>query len=283
MSSQPYSLDVLTQQLTSLNGFEYVATGGQKTVYAANHQEHGRVALKLLIPSSSPERFDREIASVNAIGNGRVPQVYESGRLIEPYHDHLWLIEQWVDGVSLKDKLAQGPISNALILQIAFDMLTVLVEAEAHQIVHRDIKPDNILIAPDESSCWLVDFGIARHLGRTSLTAGFMPHTLGYAPLEQLNCLKSEIDSRSDLFSLGVTLYECIEGVNPYTSGVTSVDEVIHRMNTVICPEISRLVDNKGDLKNLITSMTRQKRMHRISTAAEAYGWMREIFDMGAV
>ncbi len=80
-----------------------------------------------------------------------------------------------------------------------------------------------------------------------------------------------------------MTLYECIQGVNPYTSGVTSVDEVIHRMNTVICPEISRLVDNKGDLKNLITSMTRQKRMHRISTAAEAYGWMREIFDMGAV
>ncbi|MDO9365707.1 MAG: serine/threonine-protein kinase [Methylotenera sp.] len=283
MSSQPYSLDVLTQQLTSLNGFEYVATGGQKTVYAANHQQHGRVALKLLIPSSSPERFDREIASVNAIGNGRVPQVYESGRLTEPYHDHLWLIEQWVDGVSLKDKLAQGPISNALILQIAFDMLAVLVEAEAHQIVHRDIKPDNILIAPDESICWLVDFGIARHLGRTSLTAGFMPHTLGYAPLEQLNCLKAEIDTRSDLFSLGVTLYECIEGVNPYTHGVTSADEVIHRMNTVICPEISRQVDNKDDLKDLITSMTRQKRIHRISTAAEAYEWMREIFDLGAV
>lgn len=283
MPSQPYSLEVLTQQLTSLNGFQYVATGGQKTVYSANHHRHGQVALKLLTPSSSPERFDREIASVNAIANGRVPQVYESGMLIDPYHDHLWLIEQWVDGVSLKEKLAQGPISNSLILQIAFDILSVLVEAEAHKIVHRDIKPDNILITPDESSCWLVDFGIARHLGRTSLTAGFMPHTLGYAPLEQLNCLKSEIDTRSDLFSLGVTLYECIEGVNPYTHGVTSADEVIHRMNTVICPEISRQVDNKGDLKYLITSMTRQKRIHRISTAAEAYEWMREIFDLGAV
>jgi serine/threonine-protein kinase len=110
-----------------------------------------------------------------------------------------------------------------------------------------------------------------------------MPHTLGYAPLEQLNCLKAEIDTRSDLFSLGVTLYECIEGVNPYTSGATSADEVIHRMDTVICPEVSRQVDNKGDLKDLITAMTRQKRMHRISTAAEAYEWMREINDLGAV
>ncbi len=93
MSSHPYNLDVLSQQLTSLNGFQYVATGGQKTVYAANHLQHGKVALKLLIPNSSSERFDREIASVNAIGNGRVPQVYESGKLADPYHDHLWLIE----------------------------------------------------------------------------------------------------------------------------------------------------------------------------------------------
>lgn len=283
MSSHSYNLDVLTQQLTNLNGFQYIATGGQKTVYVANHNQHGRVALKILLPNSSPGRFDREIASVNAIKNGRVPQVYESGRLADPYHDHLWLIEQWVDGVSLRDRLAQGVISNKLILQIAFDILNVLVEAETLKIVHRDINPNNILIATDESCCWLVDFGIARHLDLTSLTAGLMPHTLGYAPLEQLNCLKSDIDARTDLFSLGVTLYECVEGINPYTNGVNSAEEVIHRMSTIICPDVSRQVDNKGDLKNLISAMTRHKRTQRIATAADACQWIHEIYDLGAV
>ena len=283
MSSQPYSLNVLTQQLTGLSGFEYITSGGQKSVYSAIHSHHGKVALKLLIPSSSAERFDREIASVNIIANGRVPQIYESGTLVDPYHGHLWLIEQWIEGISLKDKLANGPISNSLVLQIAFDILTVLVAAEANQIVHRDIKPDNILIAPEESNCWLVDFGIARLLGRTSLTVGVMPHTLGYAPLEQLNSLKSEIDTRSDLFSLGVTLYESIEGVNPYIDGANTVDEVIRRMGSINFPEILRQVDNKGDLKNLITAMTRQKKIHRISTAAEAHEWISEIVALGAI
>ena len=128
-----------------------------------------------------------------------------------------------------------------------------------------------------------MDFGIARLLGRTSLTVGVMPHTLGYASLEQLNSLKSEIDTRSDLFSLGVTLYESIEGVNPYIDGANTVDEVIRRMGSINFPEILRQVDNKGDLKNLITAMTRQKKIHRISTAAEAHEWISEIVALGAI
>lgn len=209
--------------------------------------------------------------------------VYAVGELTDPYQGHPWLIEQWVEGQSLRELLNQGALSNALILQLASDMLATLVEAEKHKIVHRDIKPENIIVAPDGSCCWLVDFGIARHLDRTSITVNTMPHTLGYAPIEQLQGLKTDIDGRSDLFSLGVTLFECIEGVNPYIHQAQDANEVITRVANTKLPLVARKVDNKNELKDLIEAMTMPKRVHRIANASEAHEWVTEISQAGVV
>lgn len=282
MPHSPYPLDVLAQQFPHLTNLTYIASGGQKAVYAAHHQTLGKIALKILTLGASTERFDREIAAVQQLPGDHVPVVFEHGQLPAPQQNHLWLTEQWIDGVSLRERLQSGKISNSLVIQIGLDVLKVLVEAESHKIVHRDIKPENIIIAPDEARIWLIDFGIARHLDKTSLTAHFMPYTLGYAPLEQLNAHKHEIDSRSDLFSLGVTLFECVEGVNPFVVGATSNQEVYSRMENMVLPELSRQVDALGGLKDLIASMTRTQRNHRLGSAAEAYEWMKEIAATGA-
>ncbi len=283
MPNSPYSLDNLQAQLGDLSNISYVTSGGQKAVYDATHVKHGRVALKILPANCHIERLKREIESVQAINNGKVAMVYEVGLLVDPYPGHPWLIEQWIEGPSLREKLNQGTISDALVLKLASDILTTLVEAEKNKIVHRDIKPENIIVSPDESCCWLVDFGIARHLDRTALTNDVMPHTLGYAPIEQLKGITTEIDTRSDLFSLGVTLHECIEGINPYTHKAQSPDEVIQRVMNLTLPPVTRTVDKSNQLKDLITSMVMPKRVHRIRTATEAHEWMNEITQAGTV
>lgn len=277
MSHTPYALEFLAQHYPNLSNITYITSGGQKAVYAAMHQAFGKIALKILTPGASNERFEREIAAVQAIPEQHIPVIYEHGQLAPPHSDHLWLIEQWIDGISLRERLNSGPLSNSLILKIGLDVLEVLAMAERNQIVHRDIKPENILIANDESEAWLIDFGIARHLDRTTLTAAFMPYTLSYAPIEQLHAHKHEIDSRSDLFSLGVTLYECIEGMNPFIDGATTNQEVFERMLSMTVPDISRRVDARGECKELIAAMTRMQRNHRIGSAAEALEWMKEI------
>lgn len=285
MSQQPspYPLDVLAQQFPDLQNISYITSGGQKAVYAADHQHHGKIALKILAPGADAERFVREVAAVQSLPSQYVPQVHAHGQLADPHPQHHWLYEEWIEGITLRDKLKAGPVSNALALKIGLDVLMVLADAEQHHIVHRDIKPENIIISHDESRVWLIDFGIARHLDRTSLTAHFMPCSIGYSPIEQMDAHRHEIDSRSDLFSLGVTLYECVEGSNPFIQGATSNQEVYDRISKVPLPKLSRQVDVGGQLDGFISTMTQTQRNHRVGSAAEALAWMTEITVGGAV
>jgi serine/threonine protein kinase len=104
------------------------------------------------------------------------------------------------------------------VLRLGLHVLEALERAETVQIVHRDVKPDNIM-CDGEGNFWLLDFGIARHLELSSLTPTASPFgkmTLGYAPPEQCRNVKGDIDSRADLFALGVTLHECATGRNGF-------------------------------------------------------------------
>lgn len=283
MSGWPHPEAFLQQCFPALSQFKFVAKGGQKAVYSAMHPTAGQVALKILSPSDTPERFQREISAIQMIDAQQVPLIIEHGKMPEPYEGNFWMTEEWISGLTLREKIEQGPISNQLILKVATDILSVLIKAEHHRIVHRDIKPENIIIAPDESHCWLIDFGIARHLDRTSLTGLYMPCTIGYAPVEQLDVMKSHIDTRSDLFSLGVTLYECVEGVNPFIDGATSLGEIVDRIHNTQLPRISREIDVKGEFGNLLQTLTQTRRNHRLESAEEALKWMNDINIQGHV
>ena len=160
----------------------------------------------------------------------------------------------------------------------ADQILETLVAAGAVGVVHRDIKPANVII---DSACdaWLIDFGIARHLGLLSVTptSAFMgPHSPGYAPPEQFANSKLDIDSRADLFALGVTLYESLEGTNPYMAGAASVDEVLTRVASMDLPRVTARDGVSSGLADLIQSMTRRPLSQRPASAAEALEWLRE-------
>ncbi|HWG75506.1 MAG TPA: serine/threonine-protein kinase [Steroidobacteraceae bacterium] len=271
---------VLAAQFPDLTGITYVTGGGQKSVYKANHATHGAVALKVFSDFADPQRTQREVEAVRSTACPHVPLIYAMGLFAGAPRPTFWLIEAWLEGDNLRTLLSGGPLDDGLVLLVARDVSYVLSEAEKQRIVHRDVKPENIFVDPARSKCWLLDFGIARHLELATLTvagAGHGPLSPGYAPPEQILNYKDRIDARADLFALGVTLYEALMGVNPFTQGTTDPNEALRRVMHSELPRPNRDVDAAGRFSDLVMVMTRSRRSLRPRTAAKAHGWIQEI------
>lgn len=274
----PFDPAFLSLQFPDLRDFVYVTAGGQKSVYSAAHSHYGKVALKIFPPSADVTRFERELDAVKGLACDAIPEIYSSGRFSTPHGECLWFVESWLDGESLRELLLSGPIHNAVVIRVAVSVLSVLKQAEAKRIVHRDVKPENIVVSKDGKRCWLLDFGIARHLERTTVTVGiFGPCTPGYSPPEQFRNIKDDIDARADLFALGVTLYECVEGVNPFREGTADPAEMCHRVESAPLPPVSCQIDRKNEFSDFVLALTRTKRTHRLPSAADASDWANEI------
>jgi eukaryotic-like serine/threonine-protein kinase len=158
-------------------------------------------------------------------------------------------------------------------------VLEALAAAEAVRIVHRDVKPDNIISDPG-GSFWLLDFGVARHPDLRSLTPTGLPFgkgTLGYCPPEQFRNIKPAIDGRADLFGLGVTLYECASGSNPFRAGARNDLEVLKRVERMALLPLRLSFGAGNEFRDLVDSMTQKRRDQRPASAAEALQWIQEI------
>jgi eukaryotic-like serine/threonine-protein kinase len=274
----------IVAQRPDLTRIAFVASGGQKAVYSAVHPDYGRVALKIFAPGTDVRRATREVEAVRALACREIPRICETFALATAAGPRLSLLEEWIDGESLRFHLQtlRQPMAPELILSVARDCLAALRLAESSGIVHRDVKPENILLrtAGARFECCLTDFGIARHRERSTLTASGGAHAMytpGYAPPEQFNNLRSSIDGRADLFALGVTLYECAEGTNPFRHNAADDGEVLRRVKNRPLPPVARPIDPAGQFADLVHAMTRPKRCHRLATVAEADEWIREI------
>jgi serine/threonine protein kinase len=269
----------LAAQFPDLSTFQMLAPSGQKQVFSAVHKTEGPVVFKVFKPGSNKERIKREIDSPLKVKSARVPKGAEIGTTKSPTGDIIWLREQKIDGDSLKDVLkARGTLDAATAIRVGLHVLEVLADAEKAEVVHRDIKPGNIIIAPD-GTAWVIDFGLARHRDMESVTASdaaLAPHTPGYAPVEQFDNRKADIDGRADLFAIGVTLYECVEGVNPFVKGTKGPHEARERVRTVKLPRIATK-GVPGQFIYLVEAMTRTKAEHRPARAADAFAWIKEI------
>jgi serine/threonine-protein kinase len=194
--------------------------GGMATVFLAHDLRHDRpVALKVVHPDLAatlgPERFRREIRTTARLQHPHILPVLDSGEAA----DQLWYTMPYVEGESLRDRLrreVQLPLDDAL--QIAREVADALAYAHGQGIVHRDIKPENILLS--RGHALVADFGIARALQAADaeqLTAtGVAVGTPAYMSPEQADG-RSNVDGRSDLYSLGCVLYEMLTGEVPYT------------------------------------------------------------------
>lgn len=191
-----------------------LARGGQKVVFEAKHKKFGDCVIKLYFQLNDPRSL-REIQIEKNLNLSMVPKIYDTGTVEYENVETLYITEEKISGLELRKLLNQG-MRFSLKDAVCFleQGLNFIASIEEQGIVHRDIKPENI-IRTDEGKIFFLDFGIARIIGADSLTrteALMGPHTPGYAAPEQFNNLKKEIDSRADIFSLGVVTYECITG-----------------------------------------------------------------------
>ncbi len=271
----------LSQQLPGLSSITKLPDGGQKWVFGATHVRDGDVVIKLIKPTTEMERVKREILAVSQISSTRVPKILEVGVINSvPWGgDLIWLREQRINGEDVHQIIARSALDKDEVLLLGLHMLEALSDANHARIVHRDVKPKNIMRC-NSGSYWLLDFGIARHLDLSSLTPTVAfggAGTVGYAPPEQFRNRKDDIDSRADLFALAVTLVECLSGQNPYLNGARDVPEVLRRIEQAPLAVPTVPWDSQGIFADLINAMGQCRVDCRPQDVSEAIAWMREI------
>ena len=191
--------------------------GATGVVYLANDPLLGRdVAIKLLSPALSGDRaatrrFEQEARAASALDHPRVVAVHEIGRTSD---DRLYIVMAYHVGTTLRDRIARGPLPVDEAARIAAEIGEGLAAAHAKGIVHRDVKPENVLLT--ERGARIVDFGIAKIAGQALTRTGAALGTAAYMSPEQTH--GTDVDGRTDLWSLGVVLYEMLAGVRPFPS-----------------------------------------------------------------
>jgi eukaryotic-like serine/threonine-protein kinase len=210
---------------TTLNG-RYrlearIGSGGMSTVYRATDETLQRhVAIKLMnreiaTDSDQLERFRREARAVAQLSHPHIVGVIDYGEDLDPAHPRPYIVFEYVEGETLKERIRRSgrlPITEAV--AYAIEIARALGTAHARHIVHRDVKPQNVLI-DEEGQAKVTDFGIARTLDEEGLTAdGRVLGTTDYVSPEQ--ALGRGVTGQSDLYSLGVVLYEMLTGEVPF-------------------------------------------------------------------
>jgi len=216
-----------------------LGTGGMANVYLAEDQELGRrVAIKILNDRHAGdeqfvERFRREAKNAAGLSHPNIVSIYDRGEAEGTYY----IAMEYLDGRSLKELIvARGPAPIPLAIDYARQILAALRFAHRNGVVHRDIKPHNIMVG-DEGRLKVTDFGIAR-AGTSQMTeVGSIIGTAQYLSPEQAK--GAPVDQTSDLYSLGIVLYELLTGTVPF-NGDTPVEIAMKHLSTVP-PEPSTL------------------------------------------
>lgn len=249
---------------------------GQKKVFLVEHNEYGKVMLKL-VEDDNNNRIKREIQILNENHFDNVPKVIKMDNFSTTDQNGLYILEEYIDGNTLRDILnTYEKLSLDETLKLAKDLLKIIVQMEDNKIVHRDIKPENI-IKNTNGDWYLIDFGIARALDLNSLTlteVAVGPHTPGYGAPELFQYSKTNIDSRADIFSLGVILFESATGNHPFLRGdELDLNEIWYQTATVTPNSIQIDGDIDMEFMDLIQTFMQKLITRRPSTAKKALEW----------
>jgi serine/threonine-protein kinase len=244
-----------------------LGTGGMANVYLAEDEELGRrVAIKVLDDRHTQdeqfvERFRREAKNAAALSHPNIVSIYDRGQSNGTYY----IAMEYLEGKTLKELLvSRGPTPIRVAVDYTRQILAALGFAHRHGIVHRDIKPHNVMIGPD-GRVKVTDFGIARS-GTSQMTeTGSIIGTAQYLSPEQAR--GAPVSPSSDLYSVGIALYEMLTGSVPFT-GDTPLEIAMKHLSTVPEPPSAKRPEVPRDL-DLIVLRALAKRPEERYTRAE--------------
>ncbi len=257
--------------------------GGMGVVYRAVHERLGRTAaLKVLSPELAQDeeyrvRFVRESQLAASLEHPNVLPVYDAGET----EDVLYLAMRYVDGSDLREVLRQeGSLTPERTLELIAQVASALDAAHEAGLVHRDVKPANILI-DRTGRVFLSDFGVAKRTGGTQLTrTGSFLGSVDYCSPEQIE--GKSLDGRADVYALGCVLYQCLTGQPPYERE-TEVAVIHAHLSepapavTTVRPDLPRSLDGV-----VVTAMAKHPEV-RFQTAGAIAGALRAALDTDTV
>ena len=275
-----------------------IGEGGMGAVYEARHLTTGRrVAVKLMLNESLTkgtgriERFVREARAAGAIESQHIAQVLDVGADAETGHP--FMVLEYLEGSDLQQLIERlGPLRPSLAMKIIAQACVGLSKAHAAGIIHRDIKPANLFVARRDSGevvVKLLDFGVAKisvddvgASGNTSLTrTGTMLGSPQYMSPEQGRGEKT-IDSRADVWSLGIVLHEALTGRSPL-GHVESLGALIMAINTVDVTDVQEDAPwVTTDVKEIVTRALRRERGERFQSADEMLAALQALVPEGS-
>ncbi|MFJ6013397.1 Stk1 family PASTA domain-containing Ser/Thr kinase [Streptomyces sp. NPDC092952] len=252
-----------------------IAVGGMATVYRAMDTRLDRVlALKVMHPTlaadaSFVERFIREAKSVARLAHPNVVAVFDQGA----QGQYVYLAMEYVAGCTLRDVLRdRGALQPRAALDILEPVLAALGAAHRAGFVHRDMKPENVLIG-DDGRVKVADFGLVRAVGTATDTTGSVLGTVSYLAPEQIE--HGTADTRADVYACGVVLYEMLTGAKPH-GGDTPAQVLYRHLNEAVPPPSAAVPGLPAGLDALVAAATARDAEGRPSDAVELLARTRE-------
>lgn len=247
------------------------ATGGQGDVFRAkpptvNGQAVSDVALKIYFPGSLTERTAREVDVLRRIRCGSLVQLYDAGHVNLRGQSCMYVATTFIEGKNLSEVVGCGPLSANCVARVGRDIASAVDVLWQERIVHRDIKPPNIILAGNGTS-FLIDLGVARHIALSPLTTtGKTWGTEGYMSPEQARALR-QLSCKSDVFALGIVLQELITGRHPtgynqnaLAPGGPRTAVLAHGLPPALCAFIDLMVAGQPHLRptptQIVASLT---------------------------
>ncbi|MFE6864606.1 protein kinase [Nocardia sp. NPDC057668] len=249
-----------------------IGAGGMGEVYLAHDRDLPRmIALKVLGPAVSDDadvrsRFLREADTVARLSHPNIVAVFARGEEA----GQLWMAMQYVDGTDLSAVLSAGPVPPERAVRIVTEVAKALDRAHASGVLHRDVKPANILLAAGTGAeVFLADFGIAKvldHVGEATRT-GQLYASLRYAAPEQFEA-RTAVSARTDVYALGGTLYHLLTGNPPYAG--ESPGQLLHgHLNLPVPQPTSSRSELPGGFDTVVTTALAKDPEHRFASCGE--------------